>query len=279
MALGADERDAGWILPCVSAPLEDCALDVAAMGLTEEEFLAGDRSATFTVELEDDRALTRDVRAVRLRLVEPETMDFVAGQFVNLEIPGTDETRAYSMANPPSERGAIDLLVKVLPGGRFSGLLGGGLRPGARLRVHGPFGQLRVRLSHRPIVMIAGGTGLAPVLSMVADLAARAEPRPVTLFFGVRTAEDLFCMDRLEALRAAMPGLEVIPALSHAWPEGWGGETGLITDVVARRLPSAAGYDAYVCGPPPCVDAAVPLLIARGARKRNVYFDVFTPAR
>lgn len=278
MALAPGERDEGWILPCTSVPVDDCAVDVSAMGLTEEELLAGDPSGVFVTELERNERLARDIRAVRLRLVEPETIRFVAGQFVNVEIPGTTSARAYSFANPPSEGRHIDLLVKVLPGGRFSSLLEGALQPGARLRVSGPFGQMRIRLSHRRILMVAGGTGLAPMLSMLADLAEKGSARPVTVFFGVRTADDLFGLDRVEAIQRAMPALEVVPVLSHAWPDDWRGETGLVTDALARRVPSAADHDAYLCGPPPCIDAAFPLLVRRGVRPRNIYFDVFTPA-
>jgi propane monooxygenase reductase subunit len=279
MALAPEEHAEGWILPCTSEPTDDCTLDVDAMGLSEDEFLAGDRSGVFETELVRNERLTRDIRAIRLRLVDPPSMPFVAGQFVNVEIPGTTDTRAYSFANPPSENGHVDLIVKVLPGGRFSALLEDALPLGAGIRVHGPFGQLRVRLSHRPIVMIAGGSGLAPILSMLADLADKGNARPVTVFFGVRGADDLFCLDRIAAIQRAMPALELVPALSHSWPADWSGETGLVTEVLTRRLPSVAGHDAYVCGPPPCIDAAVPLLLARGVRRQNVYFDVFTPAR
>ena len=275
MALPAEDRAEGWILPCSCEPVDDCTLDVSAMGLTEEELLAGDRPALLVTQIERNELLTRDIRALRLRLVEPESFSFVAGQFVNVEIPGSTETRAYSIANPPADNRRIDLLVKVLPGGRFSGLLADRLPPGTRLRAFGPFGQLRVRLSHRPILMIAGGTGMAPMLSLLADLAHKGNERPIRYFFGARTAADLCCLDEIAAIRRAMPHLDFIPALSESWPPDWKGETGLVTDVIARQVPSAAGYDAYLCGPPPLIDAAVPLLLARGIRKRNVYFDVF----
>jgi alkene monooxygenase reductase len=278
MALAPGEHDEGWILPCTSVPEGDCVLDVSAMGLTEEELLAGDPSGVFMTELERNERLTPDIRAVRLRLVEPETIRFVAGQFVNVEIPGTSDTRSYSFANPPSADRHIDLIIKVLPGGRFSSLLEDGLRPGARLRVTGPFGQMRVRLSHRPMLMIAGGSGLAPMLSMLADLAAKANTRPLKLFFGVRTADDLFGLERLGEIQRAMPVLDVIPVLSHIWPASWSGQTGMVTDAVARLVPTAADHDAYICGPPPCIDAAFPLLLRRGVRQRNIYVDVFTSA-
>jgi NAD(P)H-flavin reductase len=204
-------------------------------------------------------------------------MRFTAGQFVNVEVPGTTMTRAFSMANSPSDSGHIDLVIRVLPGGAFSAALEGRLKPGDRIRVFGPFGQLKVRLSHRPIIMIAGGSGLAPIESMIADLADRQNIRPVTVFFGARTAADLYHLDRLEAIRRRMPSLEIVPALSGAVPAGWSGETGLVTDVVDRWFSRLSGYDAYLCGPAAMIDVAVEVITRRGVRSRNVYFDAFVP--
>jgi methane monooxygenase component A beta chain/propane monooxygenase small subunit len=135
--------------------------------------------------------------------------------------------------------------------------------PDAAVGFRGPFRQLKVRLSHRPIIMIAGGSGLAPIELMAADLADRRNTGPVTVFFGVRAAADLFHLERLEAIRGRMPGLEIVPVLSEPAP-GWAGETGLVTDAVDRRLPRLSGYDAYLCGPPAMIDAAVELVNRRG---------------
>lgn len=276
-ALDSSERAEGWILLCSSLPSEDCVIDVDSMELTEEEFLAGDQIGSLLTEVETIRPLTPDIRSVRLRLVEPEAITFVAGQFVNVEIPGSEEVRAFSLANPPSEADRVDLIVKLLPGGRFSQLLAGTLHVGDRLRVYGPLGQLKIRLTYRRILMIAGGSGLAPLLSMLADLACKGNTRPVTLFFGARRPEDLYCVEQIARIREAMPCLEFIPSLSDAWPKDWSGETGLVTEVVARRLPSLEGYDAYLAGPPPMIDAAIPLLRSRGVRARNIHFDAFLP--
>lgn len=145
------------------------------------------------------------------------------------------------MANPPSDGGHIELVVRVLPGGAFSQLVATSLAPGDRLRLYGPLGQLKVRLSYRPMVMVACGCGLAPILSMLADLADKGNTRPVTLFFGARTPEDLYYTDRLNARRARMSCLAVVLALSDAAPSGWQGETGLVTDVVAHLMPRLEG--------------------------------------
>jgi NAD(P)H-flavin reductase len=278
MALTPAERDEGWVLACMSTPLEDCVLDVSAMRLTEEEFLGGDHLNAMITELERNERIACNVRAVRLRLVEPTTVPFVAGQFVNVEIPGSPYVRTYSLANPPSKADHLDLIIKIHPGGRFSALVESGVARGTRLRAFGPLGKMRVRLSHRPMIMVADGVGLAPVLSMLADQAEKGNTRPIGLFFGVATAEHLFGLEQLRAIQCVMPSLEFVPVLAEAWPAAWSGETGLVTEALERHVARAVDHDAYVCGPSPCVQAAIPLLRRLGVHPRNIYVDVFTAA-
>ncbi len=275
-ALPPSEREQGWVLLCSSSPLSDCTIDVESMELTEEEFVAGDQVGTFVTEVERIEALTPDIRGLTLRLSNPESIKFVAGQFVNVEIPGSEDTRSFSIASTPREPGRIDLVVKLLPGGSFSGFLEAGLRIGDRLRVYGPFGQLKVRLSYRRILIIAGGSGLAPFLSMLAELSDRGDTRPVTVVFGARRVQDLYGIDQIERLTRTMPALEYVATLVEPDP-GWRGETGFVTDVIARRFPSLEGFDAYLAGPPPMIEAVIPLLRERGVRAPNIYFDAFVP--
>jgi NAD(P)H-flavin reductase len=248
------------------------------MELTEEEFLSGDQTCGFLADVESKELLTPDICRLRLRLVEPDSIKFTAGQFVNVEVPGSQEVRSFSMANPPSDRHHVELIVKLLPRGLFSGCLENSLGKGDQLRFYGPLGQLKIRLSHRPIVAIAGGSGMAPIVSMLTDLAEKGNTRPVTFFFGARRARDLYFQDRIDALKSAMPALETVFALSEERPSGWEGETGLVTEALARRMPSLKGYDAYLCGPPGMIEAARPLLLERGVRERNIYLDAFVPS-
>ena len=189
MALSSSERAEGWALLCSAIPLSDCTIDATAMELTEEEFLSGDRTSVFQAEVEGKEFLTSDICNLRLRLIEPESIKFTAGQFVNVEVPGSQEVRSFSMANPPSDRHHVELIVKLLPRGLFSGWLENSLKQGDQLRLYGPLGQLKIRLSHRPIIAIAGGSGMAPIISMLTDLAGKGNTRPVIFFFGARRAE------------------------------------------------------------------------------------------
>jgi NAD(P)H-flavin reductase/ferredoxin len=274
-ALTPAERSAGWALVCSSRALSDCVIDISAMNLTEEEFLAGDQIETFDTVIESITDLTPTLRSVTLRLVDPPQMRFTAGQFVNVEVPGTDDLRAFSMANPPSENSKIELVVRIFPGGQFSEYLKHAER-GQRVRVFGPVGSLRVRLSYRKILMIASGSGLAPLLSMLTDLTQKRDRRSVTVFFGARTREELYHLDRLNALCDRSAQVEFVPVVEEA-DQSWTGETGLVTDVIARRMGVLRGYDAYVCGPPSMVEAARELVIRLGVREANVHFDAFVP--
>jgi NAD(P)H-flavin reductase/ferredoxin len=274
-ALTRTERSAGWTLVCSSRPLSDCVIDVSAMGLTEEEFLAGDRVETFETVIARVTQLTPTISGVTLRLVSPPRMRFTAGQFVNVEVPGTGHVRAFSMANPPSADSEIELIVRMFPGGKFSEYVKDA-KPGQPVRVCGPVGSLKVRLSYRKILMVAGGSGMAPMLSMLTDLARKSDRRPATIFFGARTCDELYYTDRLRALCDLSARAEFVPVVEDAGA-AWDGERGLVTEAIARRMGSLRGYDAYLCGPPPMVAAARELVIRLGVREANVYYDAFVP--
>lgn len=275
--LNPEERDEDWFLPCVSVPTEDCVIDISNMGITEAEFLAGDQSRHYETRIEKNELLTQDTRRLRLRILDEEGMKFTAGQFANIQIPGTEQLRPYSMANSPQETNIMEFVIRLFPGGKFSGQLEQ-LKTGGGLQVHGPYGELKIHLSHRNIIMVAGGSGLAPLLSMLQQLADKGNERPVQLFFGVRTEDDLYYTDKIAAIQRRMPVLEFIPVLSESWPGDWQGETGLVTEAISRYRESFRNYDAYLCGPPAMIEAATSLLVERGVRPRNVYFDAFYPA-
>lgn len=273
--LSDGDRAGGWVLACTATPMSDCTVDIAEMDLSFEEFEAGDRVRSYECELESKVSLTDDIRVLRFRVADSEAFKFVAGQFVNLRVPGTEQFRSYSMANSPSQVGVVELIVRLMPGGAFSSYLESHLRVGDRLSFDGPHGQLKIRLSHRPIIAIAGGSGMAPMLSMLTELAEKKNSRKVTFFFGARRMQDLYFVERLEELRQRMPSLELVFAVQEGAPLDWGGVTGNVIDAVSRRMERLDGHDAYLCGPPGMVDAARKLLVNGGVRPKNIYLDAF----
>jgi propane monooxygenase reductase subunit len=275
-ALPGSERAKGYILVCSSRPTEDCVLDISSMELTEDEFLAGDKVEVFETTLVRRELLTPTICGLTLRLAEPSSIKFIAGQYVNVEIPDTTVVRSFSFANTPSSDGEIELIVRLIPDGQFGRYLSTRGEVGELVRVFGPMGSLKMRPSYRKLVMVAGGTGLAPILSMLGDLAEKGTDREIVCFVGARTCSELYFLARLEALRATLPGLEIIPVAEQ--PEnGWRGERGRVTGAIPRSRSSLKGYDAYICGPGPMVDAARTAVVDLGVREKNVYYDAFVP--
>jgi len=158
-SLPPGERDGGTILVCQSYPVDDCVLDVAAMNLDEEEFFKGDGTAPGRPCWSRWR---RSPTTSAGGAAPPEgAMPFIAGQFVNVEVPGHGAPRSYSMANGSADDDRIELICKILPGGLFSAYLDEQAKPGDEVVVNGPYGLMAIRLSHRDLVMVAGGSGLA----------------------------------------------------------------------------------------------------------------------
>jgi propane monooxygenase reductase subunit len=183
------------------------------------------------------------------------------------------------MANTSSrEDGRLEFVIKVYPDGLFSSFLDDRLAVGDRLDLTGPFGVFTLREGHdEDLVFVGGGAGLAPILALLRSMAERGIDRRTVFYYGARRRRDLCFTAELEALAEKLPNFRFVPALSE--PEdgdGWNGEVGLITDVVKRHEADLRRAHAYLCGPPPMVEAAMPLLAALGAPEKHIYYDKFT---
>jgi propane monooxygenase reductase subunit len=197
---------------------------------------------------------------------------------MDIAIPGTDAVRSFSMANISSrDGGLLEFVIKVYPDGKFSRFLADKLAEGDRLDLTGPYGMFTLREGDSDLVFVGGGAGMAPILSLLRSMAQRGITRTATFFYGARTQQDLCFEPELHRLEQTLPGFRYIPALSHADDDqDWDGERGMITDVVRRHASDLTGVHAYVCGPPPMVEAAVPLLEQLGVKEKRIYFDKFT---
>ena len=278
-ALPEYESEEGYVLLCRSHAYSD--LEVELINYDEDILRLGIPIVTLQTTVEEIEPLTHDIKRLVLKFAEQgQKMLFTAGQYADIRIPGSDEHRAYSMANTPSTNGHLEFMIKVFPGGRFSSLLEGGISVGQELVVKGPYGVFMLReKSNSEIVCIGGGSGMAPIWSLLNSMAERGIERRATYFYGARTRKDLFYLDRLQQLEERLPGFRFVPALSMATPEDeWDGETGLITEVLERNLEAGqTQMQAYLCGPPPMIDAAIPVLVRKGISEDRIFFDKFTP--
>jgi propane monooxygenase reductase subunit len=276
-ALPDFEEAEGWTLLCRAHPYSD--LEIELINYDEEVLHGGSPPRMVPASVTAIEPLTHDIVRLCLSVDDDAPFQFKPGQYVDIEIPGHDgEHRSFSMANLATEAGELEFMIKRYEGGRFSGLLGeGGLKVGDQLQVTGPYGVFTLRSSSpRRIVFIGGGAGMAPILCLLRSMAEAGVERPVTYYYGARTANDLFHLDEIEALGHRLANFTFVPALSEPDGSGWAGETGLITDVVERLEGDLGEVDAYLCGPPPMVDAAIAMLEAAGVPEAHIYFDKFT---
>jgi propane monooxygenase reductase subunit len=182
------------------------------------------------------------------------------------------------MANTSSrESGQLEFVIKVYPDGLFSHFLDTQLAVGDRLDISGPYGVFTLREGENDLVFVGGGAGMAPILSLLRSMAERGIGRKATYYYGARSRRDLCFEEELRGLEGSLANFRFVPALSEpADGDEWTGETGLITDVLKRHETDLKNAHAYVCGPPPMVEAALPLLEILGAPEKRIYYDKFT---
>jgi propane monooxygenase reductase subunit len=275
-ALADYEQEEGYTLLCRAHAFTD--LEVELLHFDEEMLASGVPIQALTTEVTAIEPLTHDIRRLELRLVDPPEMAFNAGQYVDITIPGSTATRAFSMANTPASGRRLEFMIKLYPGGRFSGLLEGGLSVGDTLEARGPYGVFILREhSDADLIFVGGGAGMAPIWSLLQSMAERGVDRNATYYYGARSRRDLFHLEQVAELQRRLPRLTFVPALSEPEADaGWEGETGLVTEVLDRREGDLGDYEAYLCGPPPMIDAAIAVLQAKGCGEARIFYDKFT---
>jgi p-cymene monooxygenase electron transfer component len=271
--LHANEIARGYILGCQSAPKSDLriALDRPRMDRPTHPLV------TTRGVVVGRRALTHDTAEITVRVETP--LAYTAGQYARVTLPEvSSEDRCYSFARAPSASGDRELAfyVRVVPGGALSPVLVHGEVVGQNLLIEGPHGDFHRRSATTPMLLIAGGSGLAPIRALIEDAIARGCRRPMTLLFGARTEQDLYELDSIEAFcRAAAGNLTFHPILSHEPSDSsWGGLRGFVTSAIERH--GEPSGEAYLCGPPPMIDAAIAELQRCGMAQSAIFFDKFT---
>ena len=275
-ALPDYEKEEGYTLLCRAHVYEDVTIEL--LNYDEEMIRSGLPITQGVAEVVANDPVTHDMRHLVLRLIEPAEIKFFPGQYLDIAVPGTDEVRSFSMANTTSrDGGRLEFVIKVYPDGLFSHFLDKKVQAGDRLEVSGPFGVFTLREGDADLVFVGGGAGMAPILSLLRSMAERGLDRKATFFYGARGRRDLCFESELRDLERKLPGFRYLPALSEPSDgDAWDGETGLITDVVKRHAADLTGAHAYVCGPPPMVEAALPLLAMLGVEEKRIYYDKFT---
>ncbi len=235
----------------------------------------------FSAEVESIKDLTHDIKELRFRLLSPDSIEYKAGQFVQILTPEyklSDEQvfRAYSMSSVPSDKNVIELEVRQVPEGICTTWVHQYLKEGDKVTINGPYGDFYLRDTERDIVCIAGGSGNAPIKSILLDMAEKGSTRKVSYFYGARTKKDLVLPDEMAAISKDLPNYRYIPVLSVPDDgDNWDGETGWVTDAVSRYLENGDNVEAYLCGSPGMIEACVKVLVEKGVPEELIFYDKF----
>jgi len=267
-ALTDEEKSQGLVLACRSVPWED--VEIAWLG--EDDVVAHPLRKMVCRVTAVDR-MTHDINLVRMDIVSGGPFVFSAGQFTSVAFDNMPP-RDYSIANRPVDPG-LEFHIRRVPGGMVSTFVQENLSVGDEVRVEGPFGSCWLRETHRgPLIAIAGGSGLAPIKSIVEQALNTGMEQDIRLYFGVREENDLYLTDHFAALEKTYASLVFIPVLSEPTGET-SRRTGFVHEAVRQDMTDLDGAKAYLAGPPPMVEAAAALMERFGLRREDIHADAF----
>jgi CDP-4-dehydro-6-deoxyglucose reductase, E3 len=275
-ALSAAEEEAGFILTCCATPQTDCVVEARSVPGAGEYPVLKIPSRVMSLQMP-----APDVAVMRLQLPANQNLQYRAGQYVEF-ILRSGERRSYSMANAPHLLGsppAIELHLRHMPGGAFTDHVFTAMKEKDILRMEGPFGSFFLREeSTKPIILLASGTGFAPIKALVEHLQHKASTRPVVLYWGCRSKADLYQHDWCLNAARDMPQLRYVPVLSEPKPgDNWAGRTGFVHQAVMADWPDLSGHQVYACGAPVMVDSAQRDFIGQCGLPADEFFaDSFT---
>jgi naphthalene 1,2-dioxygenase ferredoxin reductase component len=256
----------GYVLACQTYLTEPCTIEIPE---PDEVVVHPARIVKATVAAIED--LTHDIKRLILRPAKP--VEFSPGQYVQLQFT-PEHVRPYSMAGLTGD-GLFEFHVRLVPGGRVTGFIARDLKVGDAVKVSGPLGSAYLRRKHDgPMLCVAGGTGLAPILSILRGAVAQGMTNPIHLYFGVRSPRDIYGMSWLEQLKREHPALTIHVVVTS------GGDPaihrcGLVTDAIEHDHGDLNGFRAYLCGSPPMVEAATLAVRRRGISAEHIYADAF----
>ncbi len=243
-----------------------------------EEFL---NIREYEVKVDKIVSLTHDIKGVTFALQGGDELDFKAGQFVQLQVPEYDLCeepvyRAYSISSVPSDRKKFDLQIKYVNNGICTTYVHRHLREGEIITMNGPYGDFYLRDTDSEIIFMAVGSGMAPIRSILLDMAEKGISRKAVFLYGIRTAEDMFLYDELKELENKLPDFRFVPSVSRPdETQKWDGETGRITDILQKYLTNPEKTEAYLCAGERVIESYKAKLTELGVKEDKIYYDSF----
>lgn len=271
-ALSVEEAAAGYVLTCKARPTSDCVIRIPSSSSACKAVDNTVRKASIS------RLEQLSPSTIHLELAGPEIekLHFLPGQYANLFVPGSEASRAYSFSSL-ARGGKVGFLIRNVPNGMMSGFLTGAAKEGDALRYQAPFGGFYLRKVERPVLMIAGGTGLAPFLAMLEQMDENSLQQPVRLLYGVSRDEDLVALEKLDHFKESIANFDYTACVADTALAGR--KRGVVTDYLSPAHFHEGRVDVYLCGPPPMVVAVEQFIRSEGVKPAAIYFEKFLPGR
>ena len=272
-SLTEDEAAAGYSLLCCAVPQGDLVVQAREVAGSSDYPIKKMPSRVTTIE-----KVAPDVVVLTLQLPASERLHYRAGQYIEIMLRD-NKRRSYSMASAPVDGGPVSLHIRHMPGGLFTDQVFGSMKERDILRFEGPMGTFFLREdSDKPVVLLASGTGFAPLKAIVEHMISERSPRPITLYWGGRRPQDLYMDALCRQWAADLPQFTYVPVVSDALPEDvWSGRTGFVHQAVMADLPDLSGHQVYACGAPVMVDSARHDFVQQcGLPEDEFYADAFT---
>ncbi|MEN5215276.1 benzoate 1,2-dioxygenase electron transfer component BenC [Pseudomonas pudica] len=269
-ALSEDEVAEGYVLTCQMRAESDCVIRIPASSQ-----LCKTEQASFEAAISDVRQLSASTIALSIKGEALSRLAFLPGQYVNLKVPGSEQSRAYSFSSLQKD-GEVSFLIRNVPGGLMSNFLTNLAKAGDSMTLAGPLGSFYLRPIQRPLLLLAGGTGLAPFTAMLEKIAEQGSEHPLHLIYGVTNDFDLVELDRLQALSARIPNFTFSACVAN--PDSQYPRKGYVTQHIEPRHLNDGDVDVYLCGPPPMVEAVSQYVREQGITPANFYYEKFAAA-
>ncbi|MGH8465752.1 MAG: benzoate 1,2-dioxygenase electron transfer component BenC, partial [Pseudomonas sp.] len=269
-ALSEEEAAQGYVLTCQMRAESDCVVRIPASSQ-----VCKTEQSSYQASISAVRQLSDSTIALSIKGDALSRLAFLPGQYVNLGVPGSEQTRAYSFSSLQKD-GEVSFLIRNVPGGLMSSFLTGLAKAGDSMTLAGPLGSFYLREIRRPLLLLAGGTGLAPFTAMLEKIAEEGSEHPLHLIYGVTNDFDLVELDRLQALAARIPNFSYSACVAN--PESQHPLKGYVTQHIEPQHLNEGDVDVYLCGPPPMVEAVSQYIREQGITPANFYYEKFAAA-